>query len=312
MENFLICLNAVLPVFLLISAGYLCRLCGLLDREDVKKMNRLVFQAFMPVMMFYNLYHSDLSSAVRPGLMLYAALGTLGAFLLAVLTARLTLSDPKMRGAMIQGIYRANYAAVGITVVGSLVGEENLGPAAMVMAVTMPLSNVLAVIALEINNGGKLRPGKLALGMLKNPIILGTAAAILTLLLHIRLPQVLVRVTGQVSQMTNALMLVLLGAFFQFDGILKHPRELLIICVGKLAVVPAIFLGLAAALGFRGAELAALLGTFAAPLAATAFPMAQQMNSDEELTGAAAVATNALCCFTMFTWCLLGKTRGLL
>ena len=83
MESFVVCINAVLPIFLLMAAGYAARCFHLLDRADVEKINRIVFRAFMPVMVFYNLYSSDLSSAMRGSLLGYAVIGVLAEYLLS-------------------------------------------------------------------------------------------------------------------------------------------------------------------------------------------------------------------------------------
>ena len=70
--NFVACLDAVLPIFGLILLGYAAKCMGLLDRGDVRKMNKVFFRFFLPVMLFYSLYSSDLSHAVQPGLIAYA------------------------------------------------------------------------------------------------------------------------------------------------------------------------------------------------------------------------------------------------
>ena len=66
MQNFLLSLRAVLPMFLMIAAGYGARRAGILSREDVPKFNKVAFRVFLPCLLFYNVYTSDLSAAVRP------------------------------------------------------------------------------------------------------------------------------------------------------------------------------------------------------------------------------------------------------
>ncbi|MBR1456562.1 MAG: AEC family transporter [Oscillospiraceae bacterium] len=311
MENFLVCLNAVLPVFLLMLVGYAAKCLGFLDRGDVKKLNALMFRMFLPVLLFYNIYSSDLSSAIRPRLLAYALAAVLAEFALSALFARFAVKERGKRSVVIQGIYRSNFVMIGLPIVKSLMGDVDLGPVAVLLATVVPLYNVLAVIVLEYYNGEKPRPGKMVLDILKNPLILGSAAAVLALLLRLRLPAAVLTVAQEMAQVSSAFMLVLLGAFFRFDGLRRHVKELAMIVVGRLIAAPGIFLGLAAALGFRGLELAALLGVFASANATTSFPMAQQMGGDAELAGDAVVATSAVCSFTLFFWCLLFKNLGL-
>ena len=75
MTAFFVCLNAVVPIFLIMALGCLARHLGAIKREDVPKFNRLLFRYFMPVMLFYNIYTSDLSGAVQPKLLIFAAAG---------------------------------------------------------------------------------------------------------------------------------------------------------------------------------------------------------------------------------------------
>ena len=312
MKNLLVCVNAVLPIFLLLAVGYLSRILKLVDDGDVRKINRLMFKIFMPAVMFYNVYNSDLSSAVRPKLMLFTVLAVIGAFLLSCLVARWAVKERNQKGVFIQGVFRSNFVIIGIPIVSSLMGDVDLGPVAVLLAVVVPMFNVLSVVILEYYNGQKADLKKILLEVLKNPLILGTLAGILAVALKVRLPAFLESAVRQLSQAASPVLLVMLGAFFQFDGLSRYRRELSLVCLGRLVVIPAIFLGLGALLGFRGVEMAALLGVFASSTAVNSFTMAQQMGGDAELAGDIVVATSALCSFTLFGWGLLLKSLGLL
>ena len=69
MNSLLICLNAIVPIFLIIAVGYAAKRANIIRENEVPRMNAVAFKVFMPVMCFYNVYTSDLSSAVRPMLM---------------------------------------------------------------------------------------------------------------------------------------------------------------------------------------------------------------------------------------------------
>ena len=311
MESFTVCLNAVLPIFLLMAVGYAARCFHLLDRADVAKINKIIFRAFMPVMVFYNIYSSDLSSAVRGSLLGYAVLGVFAEFLLSLGYALLFVKERSRRGVVIQGLFRSNFVIIGLPIAESLV-DGDLGPVAMLLAAVVPLYNVLAVITLAIFNGQKPDWKKVLLDILENPLIIGSAMGIAALLAGIRLPAPLEKVVSQMSDATSPMLLFLLGAFFQFRGMRGHVRELAAVCLGRLVVFPALFLGLAAAMGFRGVELVSLLGVFASSTAIASFTMAQQMGGDAELAGDIVVWTSALCSFTLFGWSLLFKLLALI
>lgn len=92
------------------------------------------------------------------------------------------------RAALLQGLFRTN-AVLFCTAIGtSILGEGNIGPISLLVSVVVPLYNVLTVIELEIFRGGKIKPGKIALGVLKNPYIVAAILGYLTVALRIQLP----------------------------------------------------------------------------------------------------------------------------
>ena len=310
MTAFHVCLNAVLPIFIMMALGFFARGLGAIKREDVPKLNRLVFRWFMPVMLFYNIYTSELSRAVQPKLLAFTALCVLCAYGLSLGYVLLTEKDKNKRGVKIQGLYRSNFVIIGIPLAAQLVEGADLGPVVVLISVVVPMFNVLAVVALEVFNGNRPRLGRLLLDIIKNPLILGTAAGLALLLLDIRLPEAVVSTARQIGNVTNPLLLFLLGAFFEFGGLRRYIKDLVEVCLGRLVVMPGIFLTLAYLAGIRGVEFAGMIAIFGSATAIASFTMVQQMGGDAELAGDIVVASSALCCFTLFMWSLLFKTLG--
>ena len=103
----------------------------------------------------------------------------------------------------------------------------------------------------------------------------------------------------------------MLGAFFEIKGVGTHKKQLAVVCVGRLVIVPAIFLTLAVLCGVRGVELAAMIAIFGSPTAISSFTMTQQMGGDAALAGDIVIFTSALSCITMFAWALALKSLGM-
>ena len=310
--NFVACLDAVLPIFGLILLGYAAKCMGLLDRNDVRKMNKVFFRFFLPVMLFYSLYTSELSTAVQPSLIAYALGCTLLIFFVSLALVRHVEPERSRRGVIVQGLFRSNLVFIGLPVVESLMGAENLGPVVLLIATVVPLFNILAVVVLEYYGGERTRPGRLFLDILKNPLIIGSAAGFLFLVAGWKLPLPLETLARQMNQACSPVMLFLLGAFLQPEGLKNDRRAVLWVSFGRLMIVPAVTLIPAVLLGWRGVALASLLPVFASSTAVNSFTMAQQMGGDAELAGNIVVATSALCALTLFLWCFLFKTLGLI
>jgi predicted permease len=308
MNSFRICLTAIAPIFLIIAAGYAARRFGAIREEDVPRMNSVAFRFFMSCMCFYNVYASDLSSALRPRLIAFTVPGVLIAYVLSLIYGVLRVPRLEQRGVVIQGMFRSNYTILGLPLAAGLFGNGEIGVAAVTSAVVVPIFNTLSVITLEVCSGKKPGIPKLLLAVTKNPLILGTAAGLLMLALGIRLPAPLEKAAQMMSQAASPLMLFLLGAFFRFRGLKDHWRQLLTVCLGRLVVIPAIAMSAAVALGFRGIELITLLTVFASSTAVASFPMAQQQGGDAALAGDIVVATSACASVTLFLWCFLFKS----
>lgn len=310
MTAFAVCINAVVPIFLIMALGCLARHLGAIKREEVPKLNKLLFRYFMPVMLFYNIYTSDLSSAVQPKLLIFAAVGVLVEFFLSFAYVRLTEKETAKRGVKIQGIYRSNFVIIGLPLATALVPGADAGPVVVMIAVVVPMFNAIAVVTLELFNGNRPKPLCIIADIFKNPLILGTIAGIVFLLLGIELPGALLSTIKQIAGATNPMMLFMLGAFFQWGGIHKYIKDLVEVCLGRLVIMPGIFLAAAYLFGIRGIAFAGMIAIFGSATAIASFTMVQQMGGDDELAGDIVVSTSALCCFTMFAWSLIFKSLG--
>lgn len=302
--------DAVLPMCLIMALGYGTRRLGWIRREEISAINKIAFRIFLPCLLYYNVYCSDLSGSFDPLLMAYAVGGVLLTFGLSLGYTLLTEKLPERRGVMIQGMFRSNYVIMGIPVATALLGADQLGTVSILIAVVVPLFNMLSVVVLEVFRGQKPKPLHILGQIAKNPLVIGSVLGILTLAAGIRLPHILEQTIQNISAIASPLQLFLLGAFFQFSGLKTYRRELVTVSAAKLIVSPGLFLGLGALLGFRGVAFVSLIGIFASPTAVNSFTMAQQMGGDAELAGDIVVTTSAVSILTMFLWIFLFKSLG--
>ena len=183
-HNFLVCLNAVIPLVLYLVVGMLVRKYSVLTEKVVRKFNKMVFVVFFPALMFENLYAADISEAFDGRLILFACL-----FVLAVcgitwgIVVRMDIPD-RTRGAMIQAVYRSNFILMGLPVAENIYGKGCVSVTAALIMFVVPLYNFLAVIVLEYFRGGRANLKSVLKKILTNPIILGAVAAILALALN--------------------------------------------------------------------------------------------------------------------------------
>ena len=312
MENLMLSANAVLPMFMLLAAGFLSQKAGVLTREDVPRFNKVAFRIFLPCLLFYNIYCSDLSAAVKPGLIIYAVCGVLLVLAAAYLSVQHLVRREDWKGVIAQGIFRSNFVIMGIPIAQALVGADQLGAVTVLIAVVVPLFNFLSVYVLERFRGGNVNVRKVLLEVAKNPLIISSLLGILCQLLGIRLPGLLEQTVSSLSVIASPLQLFLLGAFFRLDGLGRYIKPLTAVTTVKLFVTPALLLGTAALLGIRGGDFVGLIGIFASPTAVNSFTMVQQMDcGDAELAGDIVVMTSAVSIVSFFLWILIFKNFGI-
>lgn len=159
LQTFLTTVNAVVPIILLILLGYLLKRFKFLSPNFIKMGNKFVFKVCLPCMLFINIYDSMKSFAdINWTVVVYAVLMIVAIFGLGLLTAILTTKDNKRRGVILQCTFRSNFAIIGLTLVERLGG--NTAIAGIVSAFSIPVFNILAVIALSIFTTGEETAGE--------------------------------------------------------------------------------------------------------------------------------------------------------
>ena len=311
-ESLFISVEIVLPLFFLMAIGYIIKRTGMMNETSVKQVNSVIFKIFLPLLVFLNIYNTELAESFNSKLLLYAVAGVLIQFVLSLCLVILVEKENSRRGVMLQGMFRSNFVLFGIPISTALFGDQAAGLAAILIAVIIPLYNVLAVISLEIFNGRRPNILKILLGIVTNPLIIGSVVGVLFLLFHIELPTVLYETVSDISGIATPLAFIILGASFNFGDVGKYARELSLVLGCKLVFFPVLFLGIALLLGFRDAPLAVLLTVFGAPIAVSSFTMAQQMGGDHALAGQLVVFSSIFSIVTMFLFIFLLKEMAFL
>lgn len=293
----------MLPVFLTILLGMFLQKIGLLPRHMVRDLNRLCFKCFLPIMLFNNVRSTDFRQYFDWHLIGYAVITVLLLFVFLVWFVPKRIEKPEQQSVVIQGIYRSNYVILGIPIVGNIYAGESIATITMLIAIIVPMFNLLAVYLFERFNGENQHdPMKMALGVARNPLILATALGMLYVLTGIQFPAFLDKTLGDLAAATIPLALLILGADLDFDLAHTQVSYLAAAVAGKILFVPLVFLPPAILLGFRGQALASLLTMYASPAAISGYIMAQNEHADHQLAGQIVVVTSLLSCFTLFVW----------
>ncbi len=327
MESLIFALKAVSPIIITVAIGYILKKIKFMDGEFATKANKLVFRIFLPSMLFLNVYNIEDIGEIELGYVFYVLSALAVIFCIALPCVMLITKKNGCRGALLQAVFRSNYALIGIPLAESLFGDEGVAVATILSAFTIPLLNILAVISLTIFSGDGEKPSfrKIVLGIIKNPLIISVLLGVLVLLIRsvflkhgvdFRLTSIdpLFKVLGYLSSLATPLALLVLGAQFEFSAVASLKKEIIFGSLARTVFVPLIGIGTAYILFgdiFGGAHFATFVAVFATPVAVSSVPMAQEMKGDATLAGQLVVWTTLISGFTVFLVSFLLKTAGI-
>ncbi len=312
MQNFLVSFNVVFPIAVMMAVGFLIKKIKLVNDLTVKQMNNVVFRIFLPLMIFKNVYESEIAEVFNLKLIVFAAVSVVVVILLLFLIVPIFEKENPKRGVLIQAIFRSNFVIFGIPVSEALCGQVASGTASVLIALTIPLFNIAAVVTLEVYRGGKPNFAKVVKGIVTNPLIIGSFLGLAVSGTGVIFPDVIEKSMGNVASITTPVALIMLGASINFKTIGKNLSRIIWGVGARLVILPAIVLGIGAyVFGFRDVEFAILISLFASPSAVSSFTMAQQMGGDDELAGQLVMFGTVVSIFTVFGWILVCKTLNL-
>ena len=326
METVLFAINAIGPIVLLILFGIFLRKRGLFEEGFLNRANRLTFRAFLPLLLFYNVYNIKSFSDIEWDFILYVLLFLVVIFLVGIPLVRVLCKEPRQRGVQLQVAFRSNFALIGIPLATMLFGDEGAAYASVLSAFTIPLFNILAVLALSIFGDGKEKVNwkKILLDMAKNPLIWGVVCGFLALLVRALLQKVqvafrltdipfLYKAIENVAKMATPFALIVLGGRFKVEAVKRLWKPIVAGTVVRTVVVPTLALGIAYILfpHFGGQHFAAYIAAFGSPAAVSSAIMAKEMGGDDELAGQLVVWTTVFSALTVFLQIVILRKVGI-
>jgi len=303
MNDFLFSLNAVAPLFVIMTTGYVLRKIRFVSEDFLAQLNKFVFKFCLPLMLFQEIrlsYKGDFSNTK----LIFAAVGGITAIILiSFLIVPLLVKRKAQRGSIIQGIYRSNFLIYGLPLATGMYGGRAITAISMLMAIMIPFYNAAAVIILSIyseTEGHKVTVKQLLRDMATNPLIIGSVCGILAGMIHLELPRFVDVPVAQFAQTAAPLALFVLGGEFKFHNLRGNWTKVIIVTAIRLIAVPVVALSICVSAGFRDVDLTVLLCIFATPAAMAGYIMAKNMGNDGELSGQIVVLTTACSCVTIF------------
>lgn len=308
-------LNATVPIFLVILAGYVLKnKFHMFSDQTISQLNKFNFNVTLPTLLFLDVGLADFLSVWDTRYVLFCIIASVICISAVAILTHFFMKDQSLVGEFIQACYRGSAAVLGIAFIQNIYGATTRGP--LMIIATVPVYNIAAVLILSftaprdksVNKAQALK--KSLMGIVTNPIILGIAAGVLFSLSGLELPAIVSKTLRSFSNMATPLCLVALGAGFEGKKALKMIKPTLLCAFIKLFAQAAIFLPIAFRMGFRDEMLVALLVMLGAPTTASCYIMARNMGHDGVLTSSTVVATSVLGAVSLTFWLFLMRSLG--
>jgi len=266
------------PDFALILCGHLvCRYTAL-NRSVWEQVEVLVYFFLFPVLLFHSIVKSPLDLGETSGLIgagvLLGLSGIALAYVLPILPGLGPHIAARLHAGGAQVAFRFN-SFIGLALVDRLGGTAAVLLLAVLIGFCVPMFNIAAVWPMA-------RQSQRHFGreLLRNPLIIATAAGLLVNLAGLRMPAWIEPTLSRIGAASIALGLMAAGAGLRLSSLERGKALAVAILVIKHLLLPLIALGLVHAFGLSALQATVLLAFSALPTASSAYVLAARMGYD--------------------------------
>ena len=300
-------LSSLLPVVLLIAAGFVAGRRGWIAIGSVKDLSNLIFLLLAPALLFRSMSTVHVEQLrLGPVAAYFLAAGLIfGATLLwrgfnrtaAVLALASTYSNTVMIGIALVGLA---YGPEGMVVLLTLISLHSL---VLLTSATVILE--LAVAHERATASGEQRApmmrtiGRALYNAIVHPVALPIIAGLVFAQTGLQMPDAIDRPIALLGQAFSPVALVMVGITLAFTPIGAHWRGALVQALVKNVVHPLLVAALGWLFGLRGLPLQVMVVAAALPIGANVFLFSQRYRTAEGLVTASVAVSTVLALVTL-------------
>lgn len=236
----------ILPVFLIIAAGYALARTGILGEGATQALNRFVIWLALPCLMFDIVATTDWARLWHPGFVAVSLIGTFAVYALGLVIGRmrgLSLQDMVVDG--LNASY-ANTAYIGLPLLALVLGPAARPFVAIGATLTLMVLFMTAVLMMELGRshghgvGHALR--RALAGVVRNPILVGSILGLAWWLSGLHLPVPAKTFVSLLGGAASPTALVAIGVFLAGRPLRESAanRSVVMLSVTKLVLHPAV------------------------------------------------------------------------
>jgi len=286
----------VLPDFLLIAFGWLLHHRLGYTRAFFDGLEKLVYYALLPALLFQSILRTPLSLATASELFGATALLVAAGVALAALARPVFKPSAMTLASSSQCAYRFN-TYPGLALAASLGGGEGQTIMAVILGFAVPMVNVAAVTSLARQGGQELWRA-----LARNPLLISTVLALAGNFAGLSLPVPVDIALGRLGSAAVAVGILCVGAGLIWETVRGAAALIAWMLAVKLALLPAAAVLIGRALGLDALQQQMLLLFATLPTASTAYVLAIRMGGDGRIVAQLISLGTVLSALTIPLW----------
>jgi predicted permease len=292
-------ITALAPIFALIAAGWLLRLLVFRSEDFWEPIEKLTYFVLFPALLIHSMATAKVTAPiVLPVFGILAGVMLIIAGVLVALGPRIATSGGAYTS-IFQGSVRFN-TYVGLAAAVALYGVNGTALLAVLLALLIPLSNIVSVLALARHARGTVPDlSTIAMELALNPLILASLAGLVFSALGWGLPPVIGPTLDILGRGALPIGLIAVGAGLNFGALKGNANALAISIVLKLLISPLLAWAGCRAIGIDSLSTAVAVLFAALPPAPSAFILARRMGGDHALMACVITAHTLVAAITL-------------
>lgn len=278
-------LSAIAATLAIVALGYVLKQLDFLPAATWQALSPLCYWVLFPGLLFNLMSQADLGAVTLLPFVATIMGGSIVIVGFAVIAGRAIAMPGPSLSSLIQGALRHNGFLV-LSVLQGTLGVAALQLGAIAIAVLVPISNIVSVIAILVLSrpAGERNIKRAILSEIaRNPLLGSMLIGVTVNLLEIPVPAFLAQAAVFLGDAALPLLLMSIGASLRFAAIRSNAAALALAVTAKIIVFPLTLVLIGVAVGLNPLALAVLAAVGAAPTASSTYTLASELGGDAQL-----------------------------
>jgi malonate transporter and related proteins len=300
---------SILPIFLLIMAGYVIKRSGVMDASGWRGLDQLSFFVLYPVLLFVSIIKADFSKIAVFDILAVISGSWIIVGLMVAISAPFLIRTKLIAASQYSSVFQTTIrwnGFVALAIAERLFGAQSMAVIALVMAgLVLPVNLAAIYVVTTHATGEKQNMVAVLKRMATNPIVLGCLAALVWRATGLTMFEPFMTTLDLISRGALAMGLFGIGAGLSASALLKLDMAHVLPVLIKLFAMPLVAYGAILFTGLGADLLPTIILCCAVPTAMNGYVVARQLGGDAPLYAAIVTTQTLLSFFTIPFWLMI-------